>query len=741
MIKVKLLLSLVLLATTTYAQERFNGNFESLDQQGIPRGWDFTNNHSNKFEILVDSTVKQQGKYAVSITSAPGKSASIQFPINQSFQGNSVILAGSIKTENVADGFAGLWIRVEDADGNELAFETMKNQKLTGSHDWKDYMIEVQCQLDQAAKITVGAMLLGKGKIWVDNLHFLIDGNIIEKITTDSGKYAALKDKEFDKGSGIDTILTSSAHIKYLTLLGELWGFLKYHHPVIAAGERNWDADLFRILPKVLQLKADETASALFEGWVDSLGPVPLCKDCLPTNQLKDLVIKPDYGTLFSNATFHKSLKQKLTYLIANSNNKSHYYVSLEEPANNPTFKHERWYAGSDYPDVGYRILALYRYWAMIQYYSPNRKLAQDWNITLPIFIPEVIAAQNQYGYVNTLIKLTSRTKDTHAFIGSPVYLSSLGAYRLPFQAKFIADQLVVTKYYKDTLQVSQQIKIGDVLTSINGIEVQELVKKHLPFSPASNRPTALRDIPGNFLLRSQEKLFSLKLLRAGQRLNVDQEAVKNSDIDAYRLDTDPRPTAPGFQLLSPEIGYLYCKKYRVAELNQMKEQFKNTKGIIIDMRNYPTDEMTESLSNYLKPGPSIYARTTKGSLSHPGSFQYGPPAISGNKTEDYYKGKIVVIVNEDTQSNAEWVTMVIQSSPNVMVIGSTTAGADGNISAIQLPGGFSTFISGIGVYYPNGRNAQGVGIKIDRIVKPTIKGIKNGKDELLEAAHNILLK
>lgn len=84
---------------------------------------------------------------------------------------------------------------------------------------------------------------------------------------------------------------------------------------------------------------------------------------------------------------------------------------------------------------------------------------------------------------------------------------------------------------------------------------------------------------------------------------------------------------------------------------------------------------------------------------------------------------------------------MALQTSPKVTVIGSPTAGADGNISEIPLPGGFITNLSGIGVYYPDGTNAQGVGVKIDQLVVPTIDGIKKGKDELLEAAKLLLSK
>jgi C-terminal processing protease CtpA/Prc len=69
------------------------------------------------------------------------------------------------------------------------------------------------------------------------------------------------------------------------------------------------------------------------------------------------------------------------------------------------------------------------------------------------------------------------------------------------------------------------------------------------------------------------------------------------------------------------------------------------------------------------------------------------------------------------------------------IVLGSTTAGADGNVSRIPLPGGLSTMISGIGVFYPDKRPTQRVGIVPDRVVVPTIAGIRDGRDEVLDAA------
>lgn len=159
------------------------------------------------------------------------------------------------------------------------------------------------------------------------------------------------------------------------------------------------------------------------------------------------------------------------------------------------------------------------------------------------------------------------------------------------------------------------------------------------------------------------------------------------------------------------------------------------------------------TLSGYLKtenviggaglwmPEPTPFVKFSKGSLTDPGLFTMTNPLSVGLKNDDYYKGKVVIIVNETTQSQAEYTTMAFRAAPNVTVIGSTTAGADGNVSSIYLPGAIRTMISGIGIFYPDGKGTQRVGIVPDVIVKPTINGIKNGKDELLDKAIEIIGK
>ncbi len=57
----------------------------------------------------------------------------------------------------------------------------------------------------------------------------------------------------------------------------------------------------------------------------------------------------------------------------------------------------------------------------------------------------------------------------------------------------------------------------------------------------------------------------------------------------------------------------------------------------------------------------------------------------------------------------------------------------------VVLPGGLGTVISGLGVYYPDGKETQRIGIVPDIEVKRTIQGVREQRDELLEKAIELI--
>lgn len=124
-------------------------------------------------------------------------------------------------------------------------------------------------------------------------MRFVVDP--LPDDTAKEGKYSirlksinilqAIHDTSFSNGSGISTIALNKVKIENLTNLGMLWGFLKYHHPSIASGDHNWDADLFRVLPIILSAQTKEEANSAMEKWVDDLGKPDICKICKPSTK------------------------------------------------------------------------------------------------------------------------------------------------------------------------------------------------------------------------------------------------------------------------------------------------------------------------------------------------------------------------------------------------------------------------------------------------------------------------
>lgn len=68
-------------------------------------------------------------------------------------------------------------------------------------------------------------------------------------------------------------------------------------------------------------------------------------------------------------------------------------------------------------------------------------------------------------------------------------------------------------------------------------------------------------------------------------------------------------------------------------------------------------------------------------------------------------------------------------------IIGEATAGTNGNVNRLTLPGGYQITWTGMKVLKHDGSRHHGVGIQPDLVVTPTRAGVAAGRDELLERA------
>lgn len=741
-INLLILSSFIFITTSCQISKKSNFNFDlenTSKNNVIPDGWKIWG--STKYLVKTDSTIKHSGNYSVSIESTDSVQENtfggIGIQIPAKYAGSQIELRAYIKMQNVSNGYIGLVLQTIGNTG-VLGFDNMQKKNIHGTSDWTMY--SVQLQLPEKAKtITIGAFLAGKGKINVDDFQILIDGKDLSKaIIKEQPVIKAEADTTFNQGSGINSINLNPAQTKNLVILGKVWGFLKYYHPAIANGEYNWDFELFRILPKILDSKNQVERNKILSEWVASLGNIQKVKaDYIDSSFVK---LYPDIDWIEDHATLGDELSNQLIQIKNGKKNLTNYYVSLEESAHNPIFN-ENPYNKFSYPDAGFRLLSLYRYWNIIQYYYSNRKLMdQDWNSVLLNFLPKFIEAKSALDYKLSALSLIAQIQDSHANIYSydSVLENYKGKYKVPIEIKFVENRAVVIKDFSTNPNSKPIFLKGDIINSINEKSVTNIVKEKLPYTPASNYPTQLRNIERE-IFRTNDSILQISYTRN----NVTQKTFINTLGNGKIINGNNTDTC--FKYLSPEITYLYSGTFKNSYMNELVPLISKSKGLVIDMRCYPSEFMVFTMGNYLNSNPKYFAKFSEPSIQYPGLFTNKNQVMIGNSNwssnTEHYKGKVIIIVNETTQSQAEYTTMAFRASKNAIVIGSTTAGADGNISKISLPGGIITWISGLGVYYPDGRETQRVGIIPDIVVKPTVKGIKEGRDELLEEAVKLINK
>jgi C-terminal processing protease CtpA/Prc len=175
-----------------------------------------------------------------------------------------------------------------------------------------------------------------------------------------------------------------------------------------------------------------------------------------------------------------------------------------------------------------------------------------------------------------------------------------------------------------------------------------------------------------------------------------------------------------------------------------MFEMFKNTKAIIFDMRGYPqgtarsiAPRLTEkknvtgaSFQRYVRLGPDLTFSDVGASFTKNHFIQNIP-----NSDQWKYKGKTVMLMDERTMSQAEHSGLFFEAANGTEYIGSQTAGANGDVTNFSVPGGIRLSFSGHDVRHADGRQLQKTGLVPKVEVRPTVAGIRAGKDEVLERA------
>ena len=95
--------------------------------------------------------------------------------------------------------------------------------------------------------------------------------------------------------------------------------------------------------------------------------------------------------------------------------------------------------------------------------------------------------------------------------------------------------------------------------------------------------------------------------------------------------------------------------------------------------------------------------------------------------------GKVVFLTDGSAISYAESVMGYVADRKLGTIVGTTTAGTNGNVASFMTPGGFNVSFTGMRVTRHDGTSPHHlVGVTPDVPVTPTLEGVRAGRDEVL---------
>ena len=242
---------------------------------------------------------------------------------------------------------------------------------------------------------------------------------------------------------------------------------------------------------------------------------------------------------------------------------------------------------------------------------------------------------------------------------------------------------------YQGSTSESAGIKVGDIITAVNGTNVANMDQDDL---------RALIDA-------KKADGVQLSILRGSETLDI---TVTGGNITVKHVDS---------ALFNDRTGYIYVSMFTGNCADEFENAIKdlksrNMKSLVIDLRNNPGG----SLDIVVRVGEILLGKGMR-------IVSVGP---TDSTEETVYNGKgsaigvpVAVIVNENSASASEILAAAIQENEIGVVVGTNTYGKGvvQTTSYIESTGGWLK-ITTDAYYTPNGNNINGVGISPDILME-----------------------
>jgi len=303
----------------------------------------------------------------------------------------------------------------------------------------------------------------------------------------------------------------------------------------------------------------------------------------------------------------------------------------------------------------------------------------------------------------------------------------------LPFYRVYSQGKIYVMRSF------DPKIKNGDEIMEINNkdvINLIDLAAKRRVSSPQKNLLDAVSSI-GYFV---NTKSAVIKLKRDDKILTLDVNTIPAPAKEYFEHTNNPFEHKP-FEYPSPKTIYINPNLASAEDMRAKLDEMLEAEHLIVDLRNYPNQmrAIFEHLPIGGGFGKGLVLNTPL--IMHPNQeYNYGiwTSSLTIPKAP-FITADISVLIGssipDGTQSRGETFASYLKSAGATLIGDSNSMGAAGGVDWFTTPGKIRVVLTTSYTVRENGEEMQTIGITPDILVKQTVEGLKEGKDQVYEAA------
>jgi hypothetical protein len=363
--------------------------------------------------------------------------------------------------------------------------------------------------------------------------------------------------------------------------------------------------------------------------------------------------------------------------------------------------------------------------WNVFRHFYPYwKEAAVDWDDRLRDHLALAHAATTRQRHHDALRQLVADARDGH---GNVLDTSATQPRAfLPLRFMMVGNQVVVT-----ASGVATDVPTGAVVIAIDGVPASRLRERLAGLISGTTQWKQAR---------AAEELASC-VQGATVRLTVDSgrgPQVVSLKCDATPRQAEARPAA--VSELRPGVWYVDLTRAPMTQISPEIGKLARADRVVFDMRGYPTDAGAQILPHLIDaPENDRWMHVAK--IVGPFGQVAGWHSLGWNvrPRAPRLAGTIVFLTDGRAISYAESVMRYVADRRLATIVGSPTAGTNGNVATFLVPGGFRMAFTGMRVTGHDGHTPHHLaGIVPHVAVKPTVAGVRAGRDELLERALSV---